>query len=137
MSAHVRITWNRAEFRRILDEQTVPQALWRAAGKVRDRAKGNITRSGRVDTGAMRNGMVALRVRGARQGVWYEVGTPLPYAIYQHEGTTGPIRPRRARVLRFKGNSGSYVFPRQVRGVTAEPFLTDALRSLSLSDFTP
>jgi hypothetical protein len=135
--AHVRITWNEAEFRRILDQQTVPQAVWRAAGKVRDRAKVNVTRAGRVDTGAMRNSIVGRRMRGGRAGVWYEVGSDLPYAIYQHEGTRSPIVPRRAKVLRFKGQSGSYVFPKQVRGVTAAPFLTDALRSLTISDFTP
>lgn len=136
--AQVRITWNEAEFRRITQEQTVPQAVWRAAGKVRDRTKGNITGAGRIDTGAMRNSIVARRVRAGAQGVWYEVGSDLPYAIYQHEGTQGPIVPRRAKVLRFqpKGSS-TFVFPRQVRGVTGVPFLVDAMRSLTLNDFTP
>jgi hypothetical protein len=134
---NVRFHWNEAEFRRILDQQTVPQAVWRAAGKVRDRAKVNITKAGRVETGAMRNSIVGRRMRGGKAGVWYEVGSDLPYAIFQHEGTKGPIVPRRAKVLRFKGAGGSYVFPKQVRGVTAAPFLTDALKSLTVNDFTP
>lgn len=138
MSARVRITWNEAEFRRILDQQTVPQAVWRAAGKVRDRAKQNITRAGRVNTGAMRNSIVGRRMKGGRGGVWYEVGSDLEYAIFQHEGTQGPIVPRRAKVLRFQpGGASAYVFRPRVRGVTGEPFLTDALRSLTINDFTP
>lgn len=137
MAVNVHIRWNEAEFRRILEQQTVPQAVWRAAGKVRDRAKVNITRAGQVDTGAMRNSLVGRRVRGGKAGVWYEVGSDLKYAIYQHEGTKGPIRPRRATVLRFKGGSGSFVFAKQVRGVTGSHFLTDALRTLTVNDFVP
>jgi hypothetical protein len=138
MSVNVRINWNEAEFKRILEEQTVPQAVWRAAGKVRDRAKVNVTSYGRIDTGAMRNSIVGRRMRGGRGGVWYEVGSDLPYAIYQHEGTRDIIVPRRAKVLRFKPAGGSaYVFRPRVRGVKAAPFLTDALRSLTVNDFTP
>lgn len=134
----VRITWNEAEFRRILDTQTVPQAVWRAAGKVRDRAKRNITR---VNTGALRNSITAQRLRGGKAGVWYEVGSNLPYAIFQHEGTPqsnpgGLIYPRRATVLRFKPKgSNTYVFAKKVHGIQGTPYLTDALRSLSISDF--
>lgn len=133
----VRIRWDEAEFRRITEEQTVPQAVWRATGKVRDRAKANITKAGRVDTGAMRNSIVGRRLRQGRGGVWYEVGSDLTYTLYQHEGTTGPIVPRRATVLRFQSKGGSFVFPKQVRGVTGEPFLTDALQSLTVNDFMP
>lgn len=138
MVAQVRFDWNDPAIRKILDETTVPQAVWRAAGRVRDRAKVRITEAGRVDTGAMRNSIVGRRVRAGRKGVWYEVGSNLPYAIYQHEGTRGPIVPRRAKVLRFtpKGGSG-YVFARQVRGVTGVPFLTEALRTLTVNDFAP
>jgi hypothetical protein len=138
VATSVRITWNEAEFKRILEVQTVPQAVWRAAGKVRDRAKVNITKAGRVDTGAMRNQLFARRLRAGRAGVWYEVGSDLPYAIYQHQGTRGPIVPRRAKVLRFKpSGSSSFVFRPRVRGVTGSPFLTDALKSLTVNDFAP
>lgn len=134
----VRITWNQAEFSRILDEQTVPQAVWRAAGVVRDRAKVNITTAGRIDTGAMRNDIQARRLRGGRAGVWYEVGGTLPYTIYQHQGVEGPIVPRRAKVLRFKpGGSSTFIFRPQVNGFRGEPFLTDALKTLTLNDFLP
>jgi hypothetical protein len=136
MAANVRITWNDAEFRRITEVQTVPMAVWRAAGKVRDRAKMNITAAGLVDTGALRNSIVARRMRAGRAGVWYEVGSDLPYSIYQHEGTRTPIVPRRAKLLRFTPKGGStVVFAKQVRGVTGTPYLTDALRSLTNADF--
>lgn len=134
----VRITWNEAEFKRITDVQTVPQAVWRAAGKVRDRAKRNITSAGLVDTGALRNSIVGRRLQGGKSGVWYEVGSDLPYAIFQHEGTRTPILPRRALVLRFHSKvHGHVISKKQVRGVEATPFLTDALKSLSVSDFSP
>lgn len=138
MGVSVRIKWNEAEYRRILDQQTVPQAVWRAAGKVRDRAKQNISRAGRVNTGAMRNSIVERRVRGGGRGVWYEVGSDLPYAIYQHEGTRSPILPRRAKVLRFQAKgSSTFIFRPQVRGVKGVPYLTDALKTLTVNDFTP
>lgn len=130
------VRWNEAEFVRILDTQTVPQAVWRAAGKVRDRAKQNITDANRIDTGAMRNALVGKRLSG-RPGVWYEVGSPVPYAIYQHEGVQGPIYPRRARVLRFKpSGSSTFIFRPHVSGFAGEPFLTDALKTLTINDFS-
>lgn len=133
----LRITWNEAEFARILEHQTVPQAVWRAASKVRDRAKMNVTNAGRVDTGAMRNSIVGRRLRRG-SGVWYEVGSPLEYAIYQHEGVTGPVLPRRATLLRFKpSGSSTFVFAKQTAGFEGVPFLTDALHSLTVNDFTP
>jgi len=135
MAKGYHITWNEAEFARILEVQTVPQAVWKATRKVRDRAKANITGAGRVDTGAMRNSVVARRVRSGAREVRYQVGSDLPYTIFQHDGTQGPIVPRRARVLRFTGSSGQLVFTKQVRGVTGVPFLTNALASLSVSDF--
>lgn len=130
-----RITWNTGEFTRILEQQTVPQAVWRAAGKVRDRAKQNITSAGRIDTGAMRNSIVGRRITG-RPGVWYEVGSDLEYAIYQHQGVTGPVLPRKARVLRFspKGSS-AVIFRPSTSGFEGVPFLTDALATLTVNDF--
>lgn len=135
MSSGIHIEWNEAEFNRILEQQTVPQAVWRATRKVRDRAKANITSAGRVDTGALRSSIVARRVRSGKREVRYQVGSDLEYALYQHEGTRSPIVPRRARVLRFTGSSGKVVYAKQVRGVQGVPFLTNALKSLTYADF--
>lgn len=136
--AGVRLKWNEAELKRLLDDDLVPAAVERAAGKVRDRAKVHITRARRVDTGALRNSITSRRIRTRPGGVWYEVGSDLPYAIYQHEGVTGPIYPRRAKVLRFKPKgSGAYVYARSVSGFSGVPYLTDAMKSLTRADFTP
>lgn len=137
MATRVHFRWNEAEFQRVLGVQTVPEAVWRAAGRTRDRAKVNLTTAGRIGTGALRNSIVARRLRGgSRPGVWQEIGSGLKYAIWQHDGTDGPIYPRRATLLRFKpSGSSTFVFAKQVRGVTGTPYLTDALRSLSVSDF--
>ena len=64
----------------------------------------------------------------------------VPYGMFVHEGTQGPIVPRRARVLRFRGRGGAFVFTPQVRGTRETgrftPFLTNGLERLRLSDFT-
>lgn len=133
----VRVSLDRQAFRAM--EQPggmIESGVRRAAGVVRDNAKRNITAAGRVDTGRMRNSIESQRMsRG--NGVWYEVASRLPYALYQHEGTKDH-GPRRARVLRFKPKGSSvYVFARRVRGVRGVPFLTDALRRLTARDFYP
>lgn len=114
----------------------VEQAVARAAGRTRDRAKQNITSAGRVDTGALRNDIKTRRISSEGGGVWYEVGSDLPYAVFQHEGVRGPVLPRRAKVLRFKPKgSKSFVFARSTKGFKGVPFLTDALRALSEQDY--
>lgn len=135
MSVSIRFTLNRQEFRAMTENGTIAQATWRAAGKVRDGAKRELTSQGRIDTGKLRQSIVARRVRQGRPGVWYEIGSPLPYAIYQHEGTRdhGPVR---ARLLRFKPKgTNAFVFARRVRGVKPSHFLTKPLSELSVGDF--
>lgn len=137
MATGYHITWNAAEFDRILNQQTVPQAVWRAAGKVRDRAKQNIRSADRIDTGALLNSIVGRRISG-KPGVWYEVGSSLDYAILQHKGVAGPIVPRKARVLRFKPKgSSAFIFRPSTAGFKGIPFLTDALSTLTVNDFLP
>lgn len=131
----IRFTMNQQEFRNMTTTGTIAQATWRAAGKVRDDAKRELTSQGRIDTGLLRQSVVGRRVRTGRTGAWYEVGSDLDYAWFQHEGTKdhGPVR---ARLLRFKPKgSGAFVFAKRVRGVTASKFLTKALSRLSIGDF--
>jgi hypothetical protein len=135
MSVKVRFTMNQQEFRAMTESGTIAQATWRAAGKVRDDAKRELTSQGRIDSGALRQSIVGRRIRNGRIGTFYEVGSDLPYAWFQHEGTKahGPVRARR---LRFKPKGGgAFVFARWVRGVTPSKFLTKALERLSIGDF--
>lgn len=119
----------------------VAQRFQQAGGAVRDYAKAEITKAGRIDTGQMRNANVAetARIQGTRISV--RVVNDTPQAQYQHEGTPQTIRPRRARVLRFRPRGGAFVFAPEVRGIHPAnptkplPFLTTALDRLSLDDF--
>jgi len=134
MGVSIRFTMNQQEFRRMTESGTIDQAVRRAAGKVRDDAKREITSQGRVDTGKMRQSGRTQKVHRA-SGAWYEVQFPGDVAWFQHEGTRdhGPVR---ARLLRFKPKgSGVYVFAKRVRGVTPSKFLTRALSRLTASDF--
>lgn len=125
------------------DQGLIGAGVAKAAGKVRDQAKLIISAEGRVDTGAMRGSIRTARLAHSRGpggrfsvGVGYQIGTDLPYARFQHQGTLGPIFPRHARVLRFRpSGSTGYVFRPRVRGIEAVPFLTRALESLNTGDF--
>jgi hypothetical protein len=137
LSLRVNITSN-------IDANAIPEVLQRlvvpgvqkAAGKVRDDAKDIISAAGRVDKGTMRNATQAETARVQGNRVVARVVNDAEHAIYQHDGTRGPILPRRARVLRFtpKGGGG-FVYARQVRGVEGIQFLTKALERLRTSDF--
>lgn len=105
----------------------------KAADRTADRAKLVLRGAGRIDTGAL---VQSIRAERVRLGLW-RVGSPLPYAIYQHEGVRGPVYPRRAKVLRFKPKgSNSFVFARHTSGFKGVPFLTDALKQLTPDDYT-
>lgn len=132
---NVRFTFNTQEFRRMQESGSIAQGTERAAGRVRDWAKENITQDGRVDTGRMRASIQRQRLRSRTGGVFYEVGTPVDYARYQHDGTRDH-GPRRARLLRFTPKGSSVVvFAKRVRGVKPSYFLTRALQRLRPTDF--
>lgn len=114
----------------------VDQAVAKAAGKVRDRAKQIITSEGRVDTGTLRQSIVSERVTTSDHEVVYQVGTSVKYAIFQHEGVEGPVLPRHARVLRFKpSGSSTFIFRASTSGFAGIHFLTRAVDELKASDF--
>lgn len=135
--AGYRLKLDSAAINKVLRETMVPQGVARAAGKVRDQAKQELTDAGRVRTGALRNSIVSRRVDNMRTNkVTYEVGSELHYARAQHEGVQGPIRPKRAKVLRFKPRgSASFVFAKQVAGFRGVPYLTRPLNRLTPQDF--
>lgn len=119
---------------------SVYQAARRAGAVTRDRAKLDLTANRLVNTGLLRNSIESTTfVRG--KDVVSRVGTDVAYARYVHDGTQGPIVPRRARVLRFKPKgSSTFVFAAKVRGTREtgrySPFLANALKKLKPSDFT-
>lgn len=113
----------------------IDQKTARAAGKVRDEAKRIIVSEGRVDTGAMMQGVKRERSSSSPPGVstWI-ISSDEPYSKYQHDGTRGPIVPRRAKVLRFRVG-GKTVYARKVRGISGIKFLTRALDKVSPNDW--
>ena len=125
-----------AQVRALLTGQGSPlwDAMTQAGATTRDRAKLNITAAGRVDTGQLRN-QVESEVVLRGQEVVARVVSRAAHTMYVHDGTSGPIVPRRARVLRFKPRgAAAFVFTPQVDGIKATPFLTDALSELSIND---
>jgi hypothetical protein len=108
----------------------VGRAAARAAGRIRDRAKENAT----VDTGLMRNSIIAGQVATASpRKIQWRIGTAVHYAIHQELGV-GPIFARRAPYLVFKvGNR--WVTTYQTKGVPAAKFLTRAINDVTSADF--
>lgn len=117
----------------------VYRGFQKAAGRTRDRAKVNLTRVGRVDTGRLRNSIVyEIQVNGPK--ISATVGTDVEYAKFIHSGTAnngqGFIYPRRATVLRFRPRGGAgFVYAKKVRGIKGTPFIQDAIDDLTAADF--
>lgn len=127
--------------RKVLQYEGGPvfEAARRAGAWVRDRAKVEITTHNLVNNGQLRNSIEYV-VQDEGQQIVAKIQARVPYAMYVHEGTTGPIVPRTARVLRFKGRGGAYTFAPSVAGTRETgryyPFLTSALDALELSNLT-
>jgi phage gpG-like protein len=103
-----------------------------------------------VDQGQLRSSLT-MEMDEERGLPVVRVGTNVKYAIWVHEGTgiygprKTPIRPVRARVLRWpvKNNTGSgrrryrggatenYAYAKQVKGSPGRPFLTKALKTVT------
>lgn len=130
---------------RLLSSQDGP--VWADIQRRGNRVLNEAVRRCPVDEGRLKNSltMEMRRVSGVPVAV---VGTNLEYGLYVHEGTgiygtknPRPIRPVRARVLRWpvKNNSGSgrrryrggktarYAYAKQVKGMPGRPFLRDSL----------
>lgn len=114
----------------------VVRDLLRRGLLVETQAKRNLGGVGgpkRIDTGRLRASIATVVVhRNNTPAVL--VGTNVNYARYVHNGTGlygprhAPIRPRRAKFLRFKPRgSKRWVYARQVKGMRPNPFLTNAL----------
>lgn len=110
--------------------------LLRRGLAVETQAKRNLGGIGgpkRIDTGRLRASIAIQVVR--RDESWAViVGTNVNYARWVHDGTGiygprhRPIRPIRARRLRFKPkDSRKFVYARQVKGMVPNRFLSNAL----------
>jgi hypothetical protein len=82
------------------------------SGKLRSHLRSELT---------SRGGEINVRV-----GIFGRSARAVPYLGYVLRGTGSPIRPRRARVLRFVIN-GRVVYAKAVRGQSANNFLLEAL----------
>lgn len=126
-------------------------AVWLSVLRTAKRVENSAKRKAPVDQGKLR-ASITTEMRSENNTPVAVVGSNLEYAIYVHEGTglwskrkPGPIRPVRAKVLRWprKNQSGSgrrryrggrtdaYVYAKQSAGSPPKPFLTDALREVT------
>lgn len=101
----------------------------KAAGRIRDRAKGNVS----VETGLLRNSIVAELHQQTPTSVTWRIGSDVEYAPYQEHGT-GPIFARRAPLLVFQIN-GRWISTYSTRGVPAQLYLARAAAATTLADF--
>src|SRR3546814_5061730 len=79
-----------------------------------------------VDTGRLRNSVQYQRFPSSRRAINYQVGTNLDYGIYLERGTRDH-GPRTAKVLRFRGRNGAFVFAKRVKGIRATRWLSRVL----------
>lgn len=132
---------NQSAIQQVLFAETGPvfRAMQRAGTKTVARAKSDLTQNRLINTGLLRNSIESETfVRGSE--VVSRVAASAQYAMFVHEGTSGPILPTTARVLRFKPTGASIIYRPQVQGTREtgrfSPFLTNALSKLELGDLT-
>lgn len=112
-------------------ERVAEQGAARAASTAQMRVKEGIALTDRVGTGKMLN-QIGVRRTGLAH---YRVFSDMPYAGWQEFGR-GPVRPIRAKALRFKPKGmNAFVFARYVRPDPGGHFFERALRLASRRDF--
>lgn len=99
----------------------VARAVFDAATRVQLAARAQVGK----DTRDLERSIVKRPFTAPGGEVGVAVGSSLPYALVHHEGH-GPIRPVRARVLRFQSR-GQVVYARETRAVAPNRYLTDNL----------
>lgn len=104
----------------------------RAAAVTQMRVKEGIAATDRIRTGRMLNRVHVKEVGPAR----FQVRSDEPYSHWQERGR-GPVRPIRAKALRFKPKGlNAFVFAKYVRPDPGGHFFQRALSRLSRRDFT-
>jgi hypothetical protein len=105
------------------EDRGIARDLLRRGYRVEAQAKRNVARN--KDTGRLQASIhTKLEIKYGKPVV--AVGTPLFYAVFIHEGTR-PHGPVSAQRMAWFGRDGNPVFARWVRGINANPFLSDAL----------
>lgn len=109
------------------------RGMLRLSKKVQREAKKNLVKHNR--TGQLSASIFARVVQ--RGGVPIgQVGTPLKRGLWLDQGTgiygprNRPIRPVRAKYLRFTTRTGQVVYAKSVRGIRPTRFLRDSLNVL-------
>lgn len=121
--------------------------LQNRVSRIGDKVRNVARRRVHSDTNALARSLHVI-VGSAPGFVWADIGTPLHYGLWHHEGTGiygrgSPIVPVRASVLRFRpGRKGAsarekarhlaspFVYRNSVAGQPGNPFLTSALRDV-------
>ena len=132
--------------------------------EVTDRARAILAERGHIDQGTLAGSIEHTVIEAGPSGAKVIVGSPLDYAGYFHTGTGiygpqgKPIVPTREKsatggppFLKFLSNGagqgvrmsgamarsrGQFVFARSVKGMRADPFLSDALVDVIGRDHT-
>lgn len=107
----------------------VAREIQRRGERIADRMRATAPR----DSGNLANNIRAALVSEggeiqSRVGVFGSNARRVPYLKYIIGGTRTPIRPRRARVLRFVIN-GRVVYAKEVRGQPANNFMVAAIEA--------
>jgi hypothetical protein len=83
-----------------------------------------------IDNGALRDSLSSgvIYADPTAKEMFSSVGTNLRYGVYQEFGTgiyagNPPIRPKRAKVLRWKSKGGKLIFAKQVKGSRPTKFM--------------
>jgi hypothetical protein len=119
-----------------LAQKVTREATEKAAAKSIARAKSNITRAGRVRTGALRGSIRILARRSSPSLMTANVGSDLRYAGWQERGVSGPIYPKRGKYLRFPSSRGrGYTYARKVRGFEGAHYMESTLNAVNVRDF--
>ena len=113
-------------------ERHADRTASRAAAVTQMRVKEGIAATDRIRTGSMLNSVHIREVGPAH----FEVRSDEFYAYWQEHGR-GPVRPIRAKALRFQPKGlNAFVFAKYVRADPGGHFYRRALARLSRRDFT-
>lgn len=126
---------------KMIKGQFLNRGIAKIAQKVKTKAKKNIMKRGKYNSGVISNtGDLAKSIQSERKGfAHYNVKVTEPYGVFVHEGTRPhyppfkPISEWVARKLKVKNNPANYLITRAIvrkigaKGTEAKPFLKDAM----------